>query len=198
MRITECLLETINQMELGSISLGAMVAASGKSHLWSDRSGAVPDVVIIHYTSAVNFFPAEPYELRYVLAIFCEYGVSSHFIIDRSGAIFRLVPIEKKAWHCGGSMMPEPDNRRGVNDFSVGIELLATADSGFTALQYHSLGWLCAAIETQCGITMKYLGHEDVAGRRAVTLGLRTDVKVDPGPLFEWQRFRDTLSMSRS
>jgi AmpD protein len=109
------------------------------------------------------------------------------------GKIFRLVPEDKKAWHCGKSVMPEPDNRQGVNDFSIGIELVGTADSGFSSLQYEALRALCLDIEGRHGRKMAYVGHDQVAGERAVAMGLRDEPKVDPGPVFDWERFLGSL-----
>jgi N-acetyl-anhydromuramyl-L-alanine amidase AmpD len=197
MTINDLLLESSNRTILGSGTFGAMVAATGKKKLWSDRRGKVTDVTVIHYTSAINRFPDDPFNIRHMVSIFCEYGVSSHFLIDREGGVFRLVPVEKKAWHCGGSIMPAPDNRTGVNDFSVGIELLAVPDGGFTEQQYAALARLCCNLEQTVHRPMTYVGHEDIAGEHAVALGLRTDCKVDPGPLFSWHRFMDDLAVCR-
>lgn len=170
-----------------------MVAANGYEMLWSDRMSTSVDVVVIHYSSAVERFPDKPYDIEKVIAIFCEYGVSSHFIIDREGAIFRLVPEPLKAYHCGGSVMPDPDCRKNVNEFSIGIELLATHKSGYTEKQYQALGSLCRSIEKKMGREMTYVGHEDIAGEKAVELGLRSDRKGDPGPAFNWKRFHEIL-----
>lgn len=197
MRYTDILLEGSNTIPMGNRTIGEMVTASGHDALWSERTVAVPDVTVIHYSSAVLRYPDKPFAVEDVLSIFCEYGVSSHFLIDRKGTLFRLVPIEKKAWHCGGSIMPEPDNRRAVNDFSVGIELLATQESGFTTAQYDTLTVLCSENEKSFGNIMTYVGHDAIAGARAVALGLRGDEKTDPGPLFEWQRFYDALTSRR-
>ncbi len=193
----DLLLEQANTTLIGTATLGVLVAATGKTALWSDRSGAPVDVTVLHYSSAINRFPDDPFSLGKVLSIFCEYGVSSHFIIDRDGGVFRLVPLEKKAWHCGGSIMPEPDSRQGVNDFSVGIELLATAESGFTNQQYAALAELCITNEEALGQAMHYIGHDAIAGERAVALGLRQDPKIDPGPLFDWRRFSAMLVSRR-
>jgi N-acetyl-anhydromuramyl-L-alanine amidase AmpD len=197
MQYTDLLLEQSNTVVVDGETLGALITVTGKTALWSDRSGLPVDVTVLHYSSAVNRFPDDLFSLGKVLSIFCEYGVSSHFIIDREGGVFRLVPLEKKAWHCGGSVMPEPDNRQGVNDFSVGIELLATAESGFTDRQYAALLELCIANEEALGQAMRYVGHDAIAGERAVALGLRQDCKIDPGPLFDWRRFSETLLSCR-
>ena len=48
--------------------------------------------------------------------------VSSHYTIDRDGTIVSHVPEDARAWHAGLSRMK--DGRTGVNDFSIGIELV--------------------------------------------------------------------------
>ena len=198
MQFTDLLLESTNETLLGNRMLGEIVQATGSRELWSERSTSDPDVTVIHYSSAILRYPEAPFSLEHILSIFCEYGVSSHFLIDRTGKVYRLVPIEKKAWHCGGSIMPEPDNRQAVNDFSIGIELMATARSGFTTRQYEALAQLCIENERIIGHTMQYVGHDIIAGERAVTLGLRTDVKTDPGSLFQWNLFYGMLSSRRT
>jgi len=195
-KIHECLLDNDNDTVIGGNTLGGMVAQSGKRRLWDKRDGGLIDTVVIHYMSATNVDPRRPYNLDLILGIFCEYGVSSHYIISRRGKIFRLVPEEMKAWHAGQSIMPEPDNRTGVNDFSIGIELMATENSGFTKLQYISLIRLCQDIEVRFGRKMVYVGHDNIAGERAVAMELRKEPKTDPGPLFDWNFFTQAVNFS--
>jgi N-acetylmuramoyl-L-alanine amidase len=197
MNIIHFLLDETNTMMLRGATVGARVAATGKTHLWSERSGNTIDTVVIHYTSAVNLAPDDPFDRECVLEIFCDYGVSSHYLIERDGATLLLVPEAMKAWHAGGSIMPSGDDRTGVNEFSIGIELAATATSGFTADQYDALVRLCLDMEHRRGRQFVYVGHEDIAGARAVTLGLRKDIKVDPGALFDWTNFRMRLEQGR-
>lgn len=52
--------------------------------------------------------------------------VSAHYTIDRDGTIACHVPESQRAWHAGESRMK--DGRRGVNDFSIGIELINLND----------------------------------------------------------------------
>ena len=89
--------------------------------------------------------------------------------------------------------MPEPDSRTGVNMFSVGIELVATADSGFTDEQYTNLAAVCAAVARRWGPRMRVLGNEHVAGELAVAMGLREEPKTDPGSCFDWSHFAQLL-----
>src|SRR5262245_3532767 len=52
--------------------------------------------------------------------------VSCHYTIDRNGTIAAHVLEDKRAWHAGQSRMK--DGRTGVNDFSIGIELVNLND----------------------------------------------------------------------
>jgi N-acetyl-anhydromuramyl-L-alanine amidase AmpD len=196
--IVPCLLDSENPVPTGAVSIGALIAASGRSHLWERRSGAAVDVIVVHYTSAVLAAPAAPFRKGPVLKLFVDYGVSSHYLIDRRGGVSMLVPESEKAWHAGGSIMPEPDSRRAVNDFSIGVELMATADSGFTPAQYRSLARLSADIERRNGRKFLFVGHDQIAGERAVARGLRSEAKVDPGSLFDWKRFFKELEEERA
>jgi N-acetylmuramoyl-L-alanine amidase len=193
MNITRCLLDISNNMPVEGIALASRIRGQGKEHLWDDRSPDPVDVIVIHYTSAVNVDQNRPFDLGLILRIFCDFGVSSHYLVERTGRILQLVPEDKKAWHAGGSIMPLPDGRTMVNSFSIGIELVATPDSGFTKRQYASCTRLCRDIERRHGTTFTYVVHEDIAGEAAVGLGLRNNIKSDPGPLFDWKLFRGML-----
>ncbi|NLW32379.1 MAG: hypothetical protein GXY77_13090 [Fibrobacter sp.] len=177
--------------------VGQQIRNSGKQALWDERSSDIIDVIVIHYISAVAISPQKPFNKKKILQIFSDYGVSSHFLINRSGTVINLVPVEKKAWHCGGSIMPEPDRRTGVNDFSIGIELIATDYSGFTFKQYHALCELCCGLEYKFQRNFTYTGHENVAGDEAVSLGLRNQKKNDPGETFKWEYFFKCLERRR-
>ncbi len=198
LRIHKLFLESSNRTLCCGETIGRIISSTGRDRLWSERKSKVIDVVVIHYMSAVEIFPDSPYSIENIIPIFARYGVSSHFLITRSGKIIQLVPENEKAWHCGGSVMPPPDNRQNVNEFSIGIELLATAGSGFTASQYFSLGKLCCYIERLIGSKMTYVGHDQIAGERAVEMGLRDDRKTDPGPLFDWKRLYAEIERGRN
>ncbi|MBD3346969.1 MAG: hypothetical protein GF401_18095 [Chitinivibrionales bacterium] len=192
MEIKSCLLQKYNDYPLGESTIGELIGRNGKDHLWEDRTDGNVDTIVIHYISANKVVPGEPFNRDLILGIFCEYDVSSHYLIERTGNILRLVPEEYKAWHCGGSIMPEPDNRQKVNDFSVGIELAGTESDKFTDEQYHSLQELLDHIEARYGGALKILGHSDVAGERAVKMGIRSMAKPDPGPFFDWKRLHQS------
>lgn len=105
-------------------------------------------------------------------------GVSAHYIVDINGAIWRCVHEERKAWHAGVSRMPDPaDGREKVNEFSIGIEIIGSEDTDFSASQYRSLARLTADILSRHRI-QNILGHSDIA----------PDRKTDPWGL-DWERY---------
>jgi len=175
-----------------------MIYESGKDHLWEERTGNTIDTIVIHYISAIEIHPDKPFDFNQIITIFCMYGVSSHYIISRRGKITLLVPEEKKAWHCGHSIMPAPDLRRSVNEFSIGIELMATDNSGYTTSQYSTLTEICSAIERRYERQFSYVGHDMIAGEDAVRRGLRKVPKTDPGQFFDWTFFLTTLECARN
>ena len=135
------------------------------------------------------------------------YGVSAHYLIDRNGKIIRLVKDEDVAYHAGKSLMPEPDNRTDVNWFSIGIELISThpdddpevaskREPAYTDAQYTSLAKLTKSLQEKYNIDISNIvGHDEIAGDRAVSLGERSaeSRKKDPGPMFDWGRFRELM-----
>jgi len=102
--------------------------------------------------------------------------VSSHFLIRRDGALVQFVPCGKRAWHAGDSSWR---GRERCNDFSIGVELEGTDDSSYEAAQYATLSALTRALARRYAI-MEAAGHSDIAPGR----------KTDPGPGFDWARYR--------
>ena len=91
------------------------------------------------------------------------YGVAPHYLIDRGGSVYRLVEDKNVAYHAGESRTP--DGRSGVNNFSIGIELMNTQKGNFTASQYVSINRLIGHLKEKYKI--KYvLGHNQVAPGR--------------------------------
>ncbi len=106
--------------------------------------------------------------------------VSAHFFIRRDGEIVQFVPCSLRAWHAGASQW---QGREKCNDFSVGIELEGTDDRPFTDAQYARLAQLTRALKNAYPITA-IAGHADIAPGR----------KTDPGPCFDWTRYRQACS----
>ncbi|MBT5387781.1 MAG: 1,6-anhydro-N-acetylmuramyl-L-alanine amidase AmpD [Porticoccaceae bacterium] len=108
--------------------------------------------------------------------------VSSHLLIDRMGAVTQFVPFELRAWHAGVS---EFDGRQNCNDFSIGIELEGADTIAYTDLQYTTLARVSQLLLNQYPAINadRIVGHSDVAPGR----------KTDPGPAFDWPRFKQML-----
>jgi AmpD protein len=111
-----------------------------------------------------------------------ELRVSSHLLIDRRGRVRQYVPFDKQAWHAGESSFA---GRTRCNEFSIGIELEGTDEQAFTDQQYASLDAITRLLMAAYpGIRRdRIVGHSDVAPGR----------KTDPGPCFDWQRFKQSL-----
>lgn len=109
--------------------------------------------------------------------------VSAHLLIRRGGEVVQFVSFDERAWHAGQSCFAGRDN---CNDFSIGIELEGTDDDAYTDAQYEAL---VAVSHTLLGHYAEMnpagiVGHCDIAPAR----------KTDPGPAFDWQRYRGLLA----
>jgi len=108
--------------------------------------------------------------------------VSAHLLIRRDGGMTQYVPFHRRAWHAGASAFL---GRENCNDYSIGIELEGTDMDAYTGAQYGRLAAVCRALMRQWPAigADRIVGHSDVAPGR----------KTDPGPGFDWRRFRDLL-----
>lgn len=136
--------------------------------------GTVTDMLVLHYTGMRTAEDA--------LQRMCDPSaeVSAHYMIDRKGCVYTLVPEEKRAWHAGVSFWR---GSVGVNARSIGIELVNPGHefgySPFPDDQIASLIVLAQEILARHPIAPGgVVGHSDVAPAR----------KADPGELFPWKR----------
>ena len=108
--------------------------------------------------------------------------VSAHFLIERDGEVTQFVSCLDRAWHAGVSSF---EGRETCNDFSVGIELEGTDEQPFSDAQYAALVDLTRQLQAAFpAITAdRICGHSDIAPGR----------KTDPGPYFEWPRYKAAL-----
>ena len=108
--------------------------------------------------------------------------VSAHCVIYRDGRVQQFVPFHRRAWHAGVSVF---EGRERCNDFSIGIELEGCDTKPFTARQYRALARVTRALlRAYPRLTpARIAGHSDIAPGR----------KTDPGPHFDWPRFRREL-----
>ena len=112
-----------------------------------------------------------------------ELKVAAHLLISRTGELIQFVSFNDRAWHAGESCF---EGRRGCNDFSIGIELEGTDDLPYTDAQYCQLSRVTQALlAAYPAMTVdRIAGHSDIAPGR----------KTDPGPAFDWARYRHLLA----
>lgn len=160
-----------------------------------------PEIIMIHFTSAVVNHPDDPYNMAHVRQTFVDYGVSIHYIIDRDGTVYSYIPEDRAAWHAGkGEYGGDEKYTNAMNKYAIGIELVGigsqkdmaqylTAEEyaaldksliGFTDEQYASLRELVEDIGERNGIPLDrehIIGHSDYS-----------KTKTDPGELFDFGR----------
>ena len=105
--------------------------------------------------------------------------VSSHFVINQNGKIYRLVQDNKISWHAGKSCWGKYLN---LNKNSIGIELVNKGHrlgyTNFKKKQLLSLIKICKNLIKKYKIKKKNIaGHSDIAPLR----------KIDPGEKFPWK-----------
>ncbi len=113
--------------------------------------------------------------------------VSTHLLIRRDGKIVQYVPFDLRAWHAGQSNFC---GRGRCNDFSIGIELEGSDTEPFTDPQYHAL------VQATHWLMQRYPGIREtrITSHSAIAPGR----KSDPGPHFDWRRYRGRLQAART
>lgn len=139
-----------------------------------DRPDGVPiDTLILHYTGMQSAGAAVE-RLRDPLA-----RVSSHYVVDEDGAVLRLVPEARRAYHAGVSYWR---GNTELNGRSIGIEIVNPGHEwgyrDFPLLQMAAVCDLCLSILSRHSIPAhNIVAHSDVA----------PDRKEDPGEKFDWE-----------
>lgn len=108
--------------------------------------------------------------------------VSAHLLIARDGRVTQYVPFGRRAWHAGVSQF---EGRARCNDYAIGIELEGSDSRPYTEKQYRRLLGVTRALLAAYPrlTTARIVGHSDIAPGR----------KTDPGPAFDWARYRREL-----
>ena len=129
-------------------------------------------IIVIHYTGMQS-------ERESIIRLSnARSKVSSHFLINQNGKVYRMVQDNRIAWHAGKSCW---GNYKNLNKNSIGIELVNKGHQfGYTSFkkkQLLSLINICKKLIKKYKIKRKNIvGHSDVAPQR----------KIDPGEKFPW------------
>ena len=121
-----------------------------------------------------------PYAHPYFADI-AQLRVAAHCLIRRDGELVQYVSFDQRAWHAGVSQFA---GRENCNDFSMGIELEGTDTLPYTDAQYKTLKKVSALLLKHYPLTLERItGHSDIAPQR----------KTDPGPAFDWIRYKESI-----
>lgn len=130
--------------------------------------GTVLSCIVLHATVAPTLEETEK--------IFLDPArkVSAHFVVGKEGTVVQMVPIERRAWHAGVSVL---DGVEHVNDFSVGIEMVNLNDGSdpFPDAQYQAVSGLIRFLRAYFPIPdPRIVSHAQIAlpaGRKSDPLG---------------------------
>ena len=113
--------------------------------------------------------------------------VSAHLYIRRDGVLVQFVPLSLRAWHAGASSWQGRDR---CNDYSIGIELSGCDEQAYTEQQYRAL----CAVTRQIQAAYPNISDDRVVGHSDIAPGRKTD----PGPCFDWEKYRQMLTDRRA
>ena len=156
------------------IPIGAAGLIDAPSPNQDARPPGVPiDTLVLHYTG-MRSGQAAIDRLRDPAA-----RVSSHYVVEEDGQVWRLVPEARRAWHAGISHWR---GHSGLNDRCIGIEIVNPGHEWgyrpFPLPQMDAVRALCLGILARHPILpVNVVGHSDIA----------PDRKDDPGELFDWE-----------
>lgn len=168
---------------------------------YSDERVFQPEMVMIHFCSAVQLDEDDPYNMDLVRSTFIDNEVSTHYIIERDGTIRCYIPEDRVAWHAGrGQWWLDEKFTNAMNQYAIGIEMVAMGSKkdmspymtgkeydamdqslmGYTEAQYEALRALVNDLCQRYDIPLDrdhIIGHQEYATK-----------KRDPGELFDWSQ----------
>jgi len=162
------------------------------SNCYSKRKMKNVDGAAIHFISAKNVEPNNPFDLDAILDIFKKYKVSAHYLIRRDGTQIELIPEGYKAYHAGKSIM---NGREDCNSFTIGIELEGGSLWPYADEQIISLAELLGRLMTKHKFNLDWVqGHNKIrANWNEKHPDKKASKKVDPGEHFPWEVLNDML-----
>ena len=147
-----------------------------------------PQMIVLHWTCLADFnvtfrifdSPALPEHSPRRNELPGELNVSSHFLVDRDGSIYQLMPETWMARHV-----------IGLNHYAIGIENIGGIDGkdDLTAEQAQANAFLVCYLKKKYPQINKVIGHNDYLKYKKTALWLEKDPayqtdKTDPGPTF--------------
>ncbi len=158
-----------------------------RSHYDAQATGICiePLMIIIHWTASRSvesalqeFYPATVSPSRQQLRSAGKVNVSAHFLVDKDGSIYQLMPVTWMARHT-----------IGLNPLSIGIENVGGGKQSLTKQQLGSDAWLIAHLKSEFESIHYLIGHNEYLRFRGTPLWRERDnsyfdSKPDPGEQF--------------
>ena len=164
------------------------------------RAPSSIDLVVVHCTETPDLATARQFGERIHYA--SGTGNSGHYYIDRDGSVHVFVRPDRIAHHV-----------RGHNERAIGIELVNTGRwpdwhhsrhqamaEAYTEAQLVALEALLARLRGELPALAYIAGHEDLDRERMPAsddAAVEIARKVDPGPLFPWERIEAASGLER-
>ena len=89
--------------------------------------------------------------------------VSAHFVVGKNGQVIQMVPVEKRAWHAGESVL---EGKPRVNEYSVGIEMVNLNDGidPYSDAQMYAVAGIVRLLRSRYVIPdSRIVSHEKIA-----------------------------------
>ena len=165
-----------------------------------ERPLAQIDLVVIHCTELPDLQSARRFgeEVRYDSGT----GNSGHYYIDRDGSVHQYVRVARIAHHV-----------RGYNPRSIGIELVnlgrypdwlaagkQSMEEPYTEAQIVALLGLLGSLQRGLPSLSYIAGHAELDTTEVTASddeAVRVHRKLDPGPLFPWNRVMQSIALQR-
>jgi len=160
----------------------------------TDEITIVPKLIVLHWTScgsvedAFGYFNRETLQPdRGDIRQGGEVNVSAHYVVDRDGTIYRLMPDTLMARHV-----------IGLNHCAIGIENVGGPAYPLTDEQAEANAWLIVSLARQHPSIERVIGHHEYLGLKDGPLWRSLDPKYvarprkDPGDAF-MKNVRDRL-----
>jgi N-acetylmuramoyl-L-alanine amidase len=147
-----------------------------------------PKMIVIHYTAidtvreSLDYFkPAEIWPDRSYIKKFGRLNVGVHFLVDKNGDIYSLLPTDIIGRHI-----------IGFNHVSIGIENVARNERSLTSQQLRSNALLIKSLSDKFPSIAYLIGHFEYSDRelphyrlfKEKVKGYKPTVKIDPGKRF--------------
>ena len=147
-----------------------------------------PKMIVVHWTCIAKFdvtfrvfdSPALPSNSPRRSEIPGDLNVSSHFLVDRDGSIYQLMPETWMARHV-----------IGLNHYAIGIENIGGVDGkdDLTEAQARANAYLVCYLKKKYPTIKHVIGHNEYLRYKKTSMWIEKDPtyqtdKTDPGPVF--------------